>query len=135
MRACCKEETGGHTIVHTGYAISWPPTSWGEVISQHLITLEEKLALNFPSASTEAFEESTTTRSLSLHMQEQLSEMKEDRTMTMLFNDSPLDSGAKGYPIIAYRVVAILLPFSRTYSAFQAICSSEAKKRQIESRG
>ena len=94
------------------------------IISQHLETLEEKFAVYFPSASTEAFDWvrdpfNIVNENSPWHEQEQLFDIQGNYDLKMKFKELSLDSFwltvAREYPAIADRAIAVLRPFSTTY--------------------
>ncbi|XP_040187942.1 SCAN domain-containing protein 3-like [Rana temporaria] len=99
-----------------------------DLISQHLQILDERFSHYFPS---EAFAEFDWVRNpwsscaldsskvLPLAAQEQLAEIREDRTLKIKFQDVALDtfwvSLKCEYSVVSSTAIAILLPFSTTY--------------------
>ena len=69
-----------------------------EVIEKHLTTLEEKLSFYFPSAYNDfdwvrdPYRAVLDDTNLTLQEQEQLIELKEDRTLKLLNADVPMDT-------------------------------------------
>lgn len=99
-----------------------------DLITQHLKSLDERFNHYFPSESYAQFDwvrdpwSSSALESAKdwpLPTQEQLMEIREDRTLKMRFGDMELDrfwiSVKKEYPAASSSAVAILLPFSTTY--------------------
>ena len=99
-----------------------------DLIAQHLKSLDERFNHYFPSECYAQFDwvrDPWSSRALEsatdwpLPTQEQLMEIREDRTLKMRFGDMELDrfwiSLEKEYPVASSSAVAILLPFSTTY--------------------
>ena len=98
------------------------------LISQHLQTLDERFNKYFPAETFAGFDwvrdpwnscALESAADLPMQAQEQLAEMREDRTLRMQFQDMALDtfwiSLEKEYPTLSSSAVDILLPFATTY--------------------
>ena len=74
---------------------------------------------------------------LTLHEQEELIELRQDRGLRLRFSDLPLESfwlkTSNEFSNLAYRAISILLPFSTTYlceTSFLAMTVLKVKKRK-----
>ena len=99
-----------------------------DIISQHLKILDERFTEYFSSESFEQFDwvrdpwsssAAESSKDLPMLAQEQLAEIREDRTLKIKFQDMDLDrfwiSLETEYRVVSSCAVAILLPFSTTY--------------------
>lgn len=99
-----------------------------DLISGHLQTLEERFNIYFPAETFAGFDwvrdpwnacALESAADLSMQAQEQLAEMREDRTLRMQFHDMSLDtfwiSVQQNYPTLSGTAIDMLLPFSTTY--------------------
>lgn len=99
-----------------------------DLISRHLQILEERFNTYFPAETFAGFDwirdpwnscALESAANLPMEAQEQLAEMREDRTLRMQFQEMPRDkfwiSVEKDYPTLSRSAVDMLLPFATTY--------------------
>ncbi|XP_067947213.1 protein FAM200A-like [Watersipora subatra] len=98
-----------------------------EIICKNLKSLEQKLSFYFSSATTECFDwvrdpnssASVVGEDMTLQVQEQLIELKQDRGLKLRITDLPfgqfLVDCCHGVPILDNKAVFTLLPFSTTH--------------------
>ena len=115
------------------------------LITSHLGSLSEKLDKYFPSLSSDTYDwvrnpftefSPSTENLLSLHEEEELSELQCDRTLKMKFNEVSLDkfwiSAKQEYPVISVKALDVLLQFSTSYlceQAFSCLTIIKSKSR------
>ncbi|CAG4996917.1 unnamed protein product [Parnassius apollo] len=113
------------------------------LIVKHLKLLAEKMNFYFPKRDLQAmdwvrnpFSENIPFGHLPINEQEELMEMKTDRTLKLKFSETDLEQFwlcvKNEYPLLSKHAIAILLPFATTYLSeleFSTLTTIKTKKK------